>query len=276
MKLGLGSYALAWSIGVPGHPPEKPLDAFGFVELAAQHGFKLIQMADNLPLINMSSAELERLAAYVQSFGLEVELGARGIRGGNLERHLALVHRFGAALLRVVVDGPDHHPSPGEVLQTFQDVLPHFEAAGITLAIENHDRFSARTLADIVATLKSSYAGVCLDTANSFGALEGPEVVIETLGPFVVNVHVKDFVVQRFDHNMGFTITGMSAGQGMLDLPRLLGNLAAWGRDPNLILELWPTPETELAATIEKERFWLEESAAYLRTLLAAHREEMR
>jgi hypothetical protein len=33
---------------------------------------------------------------------------------------------------------------------------------------------------------------------------------------------------------------------------------------------------TGIAATLEKERFWLEESAAYLRTLLAAHREETR
>lgn len=276
MKLGLGSYALAWSIGIPGYLPEKPLDAFGFVELAAQHGFNLIQMADNLPLINMSSAELERLAAHVQSFGLEVELGARGIQGGNLERHLELSHRFGAALLRVVVDGPDHHPSPAAVVQTLRDALPLFEAAGITLAIENHDRFSARTLADIVAMLESPYVGVCLDTVNSFGALEGPGVVIETLGPFVANVHVKDFVVRRVAHNMGFTITGTPAGQGMLDLPGLLGSLAARGRDPNLILELWPTPEPELAATLEKERSWLEESAAYLRTLLAARKEETR
>lgn len=276
MKLGLGSYALAWSIGIPGYLPEKPLDAFGFVELAAQHGFNLIQMADNLPLINMSSAELERLAAHVRSFGLEVEFGARGIQGGNLERHLELCHRFGAALLRVVIDGPDYHPSQEEVVRTVRGVLPLFERAGVTLAVENHDRFPSRTLADIVEALGSPYVGVCLDTVNSFGALEGPGVVIETLGPFVVNVHVKDFVVRRVDHNMGFTITGTPAGQGSLDLPGLLSSLTARGRDPNLILELWPTPEPELAATLEKERFWLEDSAAYLRTLLAAHREEAR
>ncbi len=35
-------------------------------------------------------------------------------------------------------------------------------------------------------------------------------------------LHVKDFVVHRADHNMGFTITGTLAGGGMLELPRLL------------------------------------------------------
>lgn len=276
MKLGLGSYALAWSIGVPGYLPERPLDAFGFVETAARHGFTLVQIADNVPLTRMAEAELARLETHLRTLKLEVELGARGIRGGNLERHLELCHRFGATLLRVVVDGPDYHPSAGEVAQTLEDALSLFEAAGVTLAIENHDRFSARTLADIVAMLGSPYVGVCLDTVNSFGALEGPGVVAQTLGPFVVNLHVKDFVVRRVAHNMGFTITGTPAGQGMLDLPGLLGSLAARGRKPNLILELWPTPEPELAATLEKERLWLEESATYLRTLLAAHSEEVR
>jgi len=276
VKLGLGSYALAWSIGVPGHLPERPLDVFGFVETAARHGFTLVQIADNLPLTRMAEAELVRLETHLRALNLEVELGARGIREGNLERHLELSHRFGAALLRVVVDGPDHHPSAGEVVQTLRDVLSLFEAAGVTLAVENHDRFSARTLADIVEALGSPFVGICLDTVNSFGALEGPEVVIETLGPFVMNLHVKDFVVRRVDHSMGFTITGTPAGQGSLDLPGLLGSLTAWGRNPNLILELWPTPEPELAATLEKERFWLEDSAAYLRTLLAAHRKETR
>jgi sugar phosphate isomerase/epimerase len=167
-----------------------------------------VQIADNLPLTRMAEAELVRLETHLRTLNLDVELGARGIQGGHLERHLELCHRFGATLLRVVVDGPDHHPSPAEVMQTLEDALPLFEAAGVTLAIENHDRFSARTLADMVTALESPYVGVCLDTVNSFGALEGPGVVTQTLGPFVVNVHVKDFVVRRADHNMGFAITG--------------------------------------------------------------------
>lgn len=269
MKLGLGSYALAWNIGVPGHEPEKPMEAFGFVDFAMQHGFGLIQMADNLRLSHMSEAELERLAVHVKGLSLGVELGARGIQLNNLEWHLELAERFGAKLLRVVVDSHDHRPSPKEIVQTLQGVLPVLEQAGVTLAIENHDRMSARTLADIVRALDSPAVGICLDTVNSFGALEGPGLVVETLGPFVVNLHVKDFVVRRAVHNMGFTITGTPAGQGMLDLKGLLDSLAVWGRYPNLILELWPAPELELEATLAKEKEWVEVSAAYLRTQLA-------
>ena len=68
--------------------------------------------------------------------------------------------------------------------------------------------------------------GVCLDTVNSFGALEGPAVVVEALAPLAVNLHVKDFVVTRHSSQMGFTVEGRPAGQGSLDVPWLFRELS--------------------------------------------------
>jgi sugar phosphate isomerase/epimerase len=147
-------------------------------------------------------------------------------------------------------------------------VIPKFERAGVTLAIENHDRFKAGELAAIIDRIGSDNAGICLDTVNSFGALEGPEVVLDALGTKVVNLHVKDFEIFRANHNMGFVIEGRLAGQGMLNLPWLLGELRVLRRDPNAILELWTPPEATLAQTISKEAAWAEESIAYLRKLI--------
>ena len=268
MKLGLGSYALAWAIGVPGYPPREPLDVFGFVHVAAQHCFGLVQIADNLPLAELSGAELDRLKKLTQDLGIEVEVGTRGVADGNLERYLEIAESFGSSLLRVVVDSPDHHPSPDEVIRILEKVLPKFEQKNVTLALENHDRFSAATLLSVVTALDSPNVGVCLDTANSFGALEGPGVIVETLGPFVVNLHVKDFTVERAPHNLGFTISGTPAGQGRLDVPWLFRTLRARGREFNAVLELWPPPEATLAETIVKEARWVGESAAYLRSVL--------
>lgn len=62
MKLGVGSYAYAWAIGVPGHQPARPLDAFGFLERAAGLGVRLVQICDNLPMTGWSASDdrLER------------------------------------------------------------------------------------------------------------------------------------------------------------------------------------------------------------------------
>jgi sugar phosphate isomerase/epimerase len=147
--------------------------------------------------------------------------------------------------------------------------MPEFERAGVCLAIENHDRFKAKTLAGIVQRVNSQHVGICLDTVNSFGALEGPEVVLRALGPLVVNLHVKDFTIFRATHMMGFSVEGRPAGQGQLNIPWLLGQLRQLGLDPNAILELWTSPEDTLSATISKEHAWAVASVQYLRELIA-------
>jgi 3-oxoisoapionate decarboxylase len=250
MKLGIGSYAYAWSIGVPGYPaPSQPMDAIGLVQRAAAYGVHLVQIADNLPLDALSEPALEALIAEAARLGVRIEVGTRGIQTDHL--------------LRVVVDSRDHHPEPTEVVKRLHRLLPAFESAGVKLAIENHDRFKVRQLVEILYALDSTAVGICLDTVNSFGALEDPARVIAELGPHVVNLHIKDFRVRRIDHNMGFLVEGTPAGQGMLDVPALLERLR--GRSFNAILELWPAPDANADATAAKEDAWVRESIPYLR-----------
>ena len=196
---------------------------------------------------------------------IELEIGTRGIQPELLRQYMALASSVGSPIVRTLIDTADHHPSPDEVVATLRTIIPDYESAAITLAIENHDRFRVRTLAQIIERIGSDHVGVCLDTVNSFGALEGPEVVVDVLGPLCVNLHVKDFRVRRVDHLMGFVVEGTPAGQGMLDIPWLLDSLNKHQHDPNVILELWPPPEPDLAATIAKEERWVSESIAYLR-----------
>src|SRR4029453_5082387 len=107
--------------------------------------------------------------------------------------------------------------------------------------------------------------GICLDTANSIGALEGPEVVVETLGPYVSCLHLKDFAVTRFPHLQGFTVEGRPLGGGMLDVRWLRWRLKAFGREFNAIVEQWVPPEATNEETIRKERRWAEQSIAAAR-----------
>lgn len=268
MKLGIGTYAYAWAIGVPQYMPAQPMRAPDFLDRVASLGVHVAQIADNLPLHALADAELDALEAQAARLGLHIEIGTRGIAPELLDTYRALAVRFGSPILRTVVDTAQHHPEPVEIVETLRRQMPAFERDGVTLAIENHDRFKSALLADIVTRIDSPNVGICLDTVNSFGSLEGPAVVVETLGPYVVNLHVKDFQIRRHDHNMGFSLTGTPAGKGQLDLPWLLHQLGQHGRDFNAILELWPAPEANIDATITKEAAWAVESVAALRTLL--------
>jgi sugar phosphate isomerase/epimerase len=267
MQLGLGSYACAWAIGgVPGYSaPAHPLDAVGLIERAAQLGLHLVQIADNIPLEGCSNTKLENIRSAALENGITLELGTRGITPAHLSRLIDLCAFFDSRLLRVVVDTDEHKPTPGEVVSTVREMLGRLRAADVTLAIENHDRFPGSTLADIVKQVADPAVGICLDTVNSFGALEGPQTITAMLAPYVVNIHVKDFLIRRASHRMGFEIAGAPAGEGRLDIPLLISQLQEGGRNPNAVLELWPPPELDYSATVAKEEQWCQASIRYLR-----------
>ncbi|MCP5119152.1 MAG: TIM barrel protein, partial [bacterium] len=189
MKLGIGSYAYAWAIGVPGHAPAEPMDVFAFLRRSAERGVRLVQIADNLPLRDLDSGQLEWLEREAETLGVAIEVGTRGIGPESLDTYRELALRFHSPIVRTVIDTPDSEPSLTEVVSRLRWVMPRFERDEITLAIENHDRFTCQEFVQILERVGSRRLRVCLDTVNSFGALEGPEKVVDVLGPWVVNLH---------------------------------------------------------------------------------------
>ena len=268
MKLGIGSYTYTWAVGVPGYPPAQPLGYGDLLEQAAALGVSVVQYGDNLPLDALSEDELHALARQAERSGIQVEVGTRGIEMGRLRRYVEIAQIFGTPFVRAVTDTAEQKPSAEDTTSLLAPLREAFTSAGLYLAIENHDRFSCRTLAWLVETLGSDWVGICLDTLNSLGALEGIEEVMRTLGRYTVNLHVKDFDVTRQEHKMGFSVEGRPAGQGRLDVPWMLNEMHRMARDPNVILELWTPPEELLEDTIAKEARWAQESVTYLRTLI--------
>ena len=268
MKLGISSYSFPWSVGVKGYPPEAPMTALDLLAAAQEHGVGLVQIADNLPLHRLRKDELGRVKDRVFELGIEIELGTRGLDPERLDTYIGLASYLGASILRTVTDTADHRPDREEIVESIGAMLPRLKRAGVVLAVENHERLAAAALADIVQRLASPSVGICLDTTNSFGALEGPDVVVDTLAPYVVNLHVKDFTIRRFEYSMGFIIEGCPAGQGRLHIPRLLETLSRRARAFNVIVEHWPPPEATVEATVSKEKAWVGQSVGYLRGLI--------
>jgi len=273
VRVGLGSYALDWSIGVPGLEPRDPMDAAAVLDFAQSEEISVVQIADNLPLHTSSPEERAKLKNKAGQAGIAVEVGIRGIQPENLARYIPIAGEFGSPILRAVIDAQDFHPSIPETVEIIRDAAPLLERHGVVLALENHDRFKAREFVRIIresggGTPREAPVGICLDTVNSFGALEGPEVVIETLIDYVVSLHVKDFTIYRPSHNMGFILEGTPAGEGMLDIPGIVAMLKNRRIDCNAILELWPKPEATPEETAVKEREWARSSLRYLKNLI--------
>ncbi len=271
MRLGVSSHTYAWAIGVPGYaPPRSPLDAFGLVRKAVALGVPVVQIADNLPLHTLTASALGDLKGLASDSHLQLEVGTAGIAEELLRTYLQVARDLGAPILRTLLDVNGQEPSVEECIDRLRSVIREFEQAGVCLAIENHDRFSARTLADIIAAVASPQLGVCLDTANSLGCGEDIRTVASELAPWVVNLHIKDFQVTRLPHHKGFTVEGAPAGEGRLDIPALLSMLQDRPESMTAIVELWLSPAADVELTIQREDRWATESVAYVRKCLEA------
>ena len=267
MRLGISSWTFPWAVGVAERPPHRPLRPTDLLDRAAKLGVHVVQICENLPLDTLSSGELSELSRWANSLGISIEVGTAGIGAAHLRSYLRIAERLASPVLRVWPDTPTHRPGEQAIVSALRQVAPDFEGAGICLAVENSDRLKAATLAQIIDRVASPSVRVCLDTGNSLGCLEGPEAAVGALGPLAVSLHIRDLVVRRASHGMGFVIEGRPAGQGQLNIPWLLQALGE--RDMSAILELWTPPEGRLSATIAKEEAWATSSITYLRQLIA-------
>jgi sugar phosphate isomerase/epimerase len=178
--------------------------------------------------------------------------------------YLSLALELDAALVRTLTHTSESQPSLEQAEQWIRQVLPEFESQGVTLGLENYEKHSCMELADLVRRTNSRSFGICLDTVNSLGALESPEDVVTTLAPLTVNLHIKDFVIQRVPYKMGFMVSGAPAGSGRLDIPWLLGQMR--NDTVSAILEQWPPPQASIEATVAMEQEWAEQGISYLRS----------
>lgn len=228
---------------------------------------RCFQFGDNCPLHECPPHRLANIQHLSNAEGIQVQTGMRGLFESRLERYLELSLYFQSPFLRVVIDDADYYPASSEVQAILANCLPSFRKAGVVLAIENHDRFSYRTMLQWIEK-NGEGLGVCLDTANSLGCNEGIGEIAGPLAPHTVNLHVKDILIRRVPTKMGFEIEGAPAGKGMIDLRGIVELLEVQGKCNTATLELWSKELESPQATIEREIRWVLESLDYLQRIL--------
>jgi len=268
LQPGLSTYSFPWAIGVEDFKPSDPLTANSLLQFAAAHDIRYVQFGDNMPLHSFSKQQLNNLKEAADSLRIGIEVGTRRLTVENISLYLSIAQKLNSPFLRVVVDDADFHPDGQQVTETIKTLLPQMKQTGIRLAIENHDRFPAITLRNIIQQTSPSSVGICLDTANSLGANEGINEVVQVLGEYTVNLHVKDFTIKRLPHKMGFIIEGCEAGKGQLNIPEIINQLKPYKVCETVTLEVWSQPEPTIEESIVKEKLWVESGINYLKTIL--------
>lgn len=268
MKLGISSFTYGWAVGSKSFEPEHPMKLMDLLNKVKEFNLSLLQIGDNIALADLDNTELIAAAYYAETNNIEIEIGMRGLFEDNLQKYLELCRLFNSKLLRVVIDLNEYKPNKKTIVEVLDKWAPLYKQEGITIGIENHDRFKAAELADIVNSVNSDNVGICLDTANSFGALEGTDAILREFLPMTVNFHAKDIAIKRLPSQQGFIIEGAVSGEGMLDIKSILKSLYESNSNINCILEQWTHFDGDIEETIKREAEEAEKGVINLKQIL--------
>jgi len=266
MRLGLGSYSFRWSIGHKGLNPPTPMRPIELIDIAVQHDLSVVQYADNMPLDNLSTVELDQLFHKAEQSGVDIELGVQSFNAAQVVQYISISQRLNAKILRVALDGPDAEKPLDVLAAEFRALLPHLEAANVRLAIENHFNYPAPRMVQLLELIDNPMIGVCLDVANSICAGEWPMETVNTLADYTINLHLKDYVIEPDPYGAGFVIHGCPLGQGRSDCSAILDRLPK--TDMSVIMEHWLPRSENMEDARANEHVWLAQSLDYARKSL--------
>jgi len=263
-KVGLGSFAYRYAIGIKNFWPEEPMDAIGFMEAAYRLGYDGVQLCENLCYAELRDEELEAIAREAKRMGLFVELGLSGLTDKNLARHLEIASITGAPMIRVVVGENE----ASEAVKTIRTALPQLRKKNIILGLENHFDLSIDELVHVVEEIDEAHVGLIFDTTNGLGFLEKPEDSIAKAQPYLVSLHIKDYIIRKVE--AGYFITGTVLGEGALDVPAILqAALAAPGlRSLTLEMTIKRDEGKDPQEIVEWEEMAIRKSSAKLQEIV--------
>ena len=210
-----------------------PLDAWGLIALAVEHGLASVEMPLQGMLPDLSDRTLDRLRAALQEAGLALVVDSSVVAVEPLGALLPLAARAGARVVRAtlstILEGARAGLPGGwaayldELRRRIVALRPLLAAHGVVLALENHQDAIAD---DLVALCEAGdgWVGVTLDVANPLAVGEEPLQFARTVGPWIRNVHLKDY--QIYATMSGYRLVRCAIGQGVIPWAELLPLLA--------------------------------------------------
>ena len=190
----------------------------------------------------LDELELERVYAWGHPNGL---LGGKSPEAyDDMLEGIAQARAVKAEVMRVVGNNgryrfDEHEKQIDRLSALFTDAVKEAEAQGIRLAIENHQDYTLAELATLFDNVSSPYLGLTFDSGNCLRILDDPVGGLERVAGRVFATHIKDIRLQKgmpADRWQFFAC--VPAGEGVVDLPRIIETLRRAGYGGMLTIEL--------------------------------------
>jgi sugar phosphate isomerase/epimerase len=227
------------------HP--KRLDATGMIELATTWNLSGVEIPLQRMLPDLELATIDQLGAALHERNLTLVADTGVVDVPTLEVIFPLAARAGARVVRAqlsnILEGARAGMPGGwqahfsEIRRRIVELGPLLAEYDLTLALENHQD---ATSDDLLALCDAGgeHVGITFDVVNPLAVGEEPFAFARKIGPWIRNVHIKDY--QIYPTASGYRLVRAAIGQGVID----------WAAMRALLREVAPaaTQHIELAA----------------------------
>jgi sugar phosphate isomerase/epimerase len=236
LPFGVASYSFPFSCGWArreGRAPfPQPLRAADLIALATEHHLSGIEipLAAMLPDVSDATIDEFRAALAAANLGLVADTGVIDV--AMLREQLPLAARAGARVVRAtlssILEGARASLSGGwsahlqEMRRRLAELRPLLEKHDLVLAIENHQD---ATSDDLLALCEAGgeRVGITFDVVNPLAVGEEPFAFARKIGPWIRNVHIKDY--QIYPTTSGYRLVRAAIGHGVIDWAAMLALL---------------------------------------------------
>jgi len=180
-------------------------------------------------LPDLAEHTIDRLRATLAEAGLGLVVDTGVIDVETLTTIVPLATRAGAQVVRAtvstVLEGARFQLAGGwsqhlaEMRRRLVALQPVLEANHVVLALENHQDTTSDELIELCQA-GGPRVGITLDVANPLAVGEDPLLFAAKVGPWIRNVHLKDYRI--YPTASGFRLVRSALGDGVIPFPELL------------------------------------------------------
>ncbi len=111
----------------------------------------------------------------------------------------------------------------GRFIHLLQELLPLLRERDMRLLVENHQDLFIQDLIDVIRATDPRHIGINWDIGNSLAIGATPQQFYDALGPYIGNVHLKDYQIMPQEKGIG--LVRCALGDGVVDFGSILGRI---------------------------------------------------
>ncbi|WP_024301629.1 sugar phosphate isomerase/epimerase [Pseudogulbenkiania sp. MAI-1] len=171
---------------------------------------------------------LHDFGGQAKAFGLEVHIETSSSEAHDIDEAVRIARHTGATSVRFY---PRYEGHLSEVMRRVAADIQYMKArygeSGLRFTIEQHEDLKSHELVALVESSGWDRLSILFDFANMINANEDPLMALETMSPYVTEVHIKDAKIVREATGQGHL--ACKSGQGDLPFEALLTRLLCLG-----------------------------------------------